>query len=78
MAKSKERTVTGAYSDENFNDGSKDKIRNVDWGPVEGNKTPPVLDVSGLDSDSYSDIGTKGFSGPIKVQKGKVQRKDWQ
>jgi hypothetical protein len=43
---SKQRTECGAYSDESFNDGSKDKITNVKWGPYEGNSVPPVKNLS--------------------------------
>jgi hypothetical protein len=55
----KQRTECGAYSDENFNDGSKDKIRNVDWGPYEGNATPRNTTVN-VDSNRYNDIGEEG------------------
>jgi hypothetical protein len=60
MAKSKQRTVTGAYSDENFNDGSKDKIRNVDWGPFEGNSTPKNINATYIDTDDSVGSGPVG------------------
>jgi hypothetical protein len=78
MAKSKQRTVTGAYSEQDFGDTGKDKIRNVSWGPYEGNSTPPVLNVSGyLDRANYDDIGREGFSAPAKFPNAKVQRRRW-
>jgi hypothetical protein len=73
MAKSKQRTECGAYSDENFGDTGPDKIREVSWGPFEGNSTPPVR---ALDADYLVD--KQNFSGPAKFPKAKVQTKDWQ
>jgi hypothetical protein len=53
----KQRTVTGAYSDENFNDSSKDKIRNVDWGPYEGSATPRARQLPNIDRDNSMGSG---------------------
>jgi hypothetical protein len=73
----RQRTITGAYSDSNFNDGSKDKIRNVDVGPAEGVIRNPygiksfadAIDTDGMRNDGHNG----GFSGPIRPSKGRVQ-----
>jgi hypothetical protein len=73
MAKSKQRTVTGAYSEQSFGDNGPDRIRSADWGCYEGNSTPPVR---ALDADYLVD--KQNFSGPAKFPKAKTQTKDWQ
>jgi hypothetical protein len=74
----KQRTVTGAYSEQTFGGkGAKDKPRNVDIGPAQGvvknpyaTKTFEHLDAKAADGtwDAYF----AGFSGPVPSAAGKV------
>ena len=68
----KQRTHTGAYSAGDVNKHNKDKVRNVSWGPYEGNAVPPV---KALDADYLVD--RQNFSAPAKFPKAKTQRKNW-
>jgi hypothetical protein len=55
---SKQRTVTGAYSEDSFGDNGPDKIRNVDWGPYEGNAVPRVGNLKYIDADNSIGAGS--------------------
>jgi hypothetical protein len=67
----KQRTVTGAYSAGDVNKHNKDRIRNVDLGPVSG-----MRDVKSFASVIDRDQPNRGFAGPIRpsagVRQGKV------
>jgi hypothetical protein len=63
----KQRTVTGAYSAGDVNNHNKDKIRNVDLGPVSG-----MRDIKSYASVIDRDQPNGGFSGPIKVGGGRI------
>jgi hypothetical protein len=67
----KQRTHTGAYSAQDCNKHNKDRVRDVKWGPYEGNALPPVM---ALDADYL--IDRQNFSGPAKFPKARVQRKN--
>jgi hypothetical protein len=69
----KQRTVTGSYSESSFGGkGSKDKIRNVDYGPAEGVVKNPYS----IKSFSHIDGDLVRGSGPVPTNAGRPVQKD--
>jgi hypothetical protein len=64
MAKQKQRTITGAYSAADVNNHNKDKIRNVDIGPVGGMRDIKSF-ASAIDSNSGKAAAIRPGAGTV-------------